>query len=150
MTGKFNTSSSAWDRPFSVGLGASRWLLVVLTAVHGAAVLAVCLAAIPALLAMVSGATVAAAGFRNLSLHATRSARNAITGVERDGRSRWWIVRADGRRQAIDSFSSIYVSAMVVILAIRCEGARRSEGVVICADATDRAPFLKLRRALLH
>lgn len=148
MTRKFGNSSSAWDRPLSVRLAASRRAGAVLVAVHGAAALAVCLAAIPTPVCAALAVAVVVAGMRNLRLHATRRARDAILELERDGAARWWIVRANGRRERIAGFSSVYLSTAAVILAIRCEDAIRSEGLVVCADATDSARFLQLRRAL--
>jgi hypothetical protein len=150
MTRNYSNSSPAWDRPFDVRIGRSRWFALVFCVLHGAAILAILVSATPVIAKIALTVIVVVAFGSGFVRHVCRSAGRAIVALSRDGQGRWWLTRVDGTVQRIDAMPSVFVSGVVVVLALRCSNCFRSEGIVICADGVEPATFLTLRRALVR
>lgn len=126
--------------PLNLSLRPSRFLALLFLAMHGAALAAALLAALPLWLGLVAAVLLAvSAGLGLLRLSGPRSIGALL--LRADGRLEW--TRRNGERgEAAVSAQSTVTAALVVLL---LQSASRSEALLILPDSLDSEALRSLR-----
>lgn len=139
-------SSSGSGPPIYLELRPSRRLVAALCLLHAAALLAVSLAALPAMVAAGIGAAVLFAFHRNLRLYALQDHPQAVVSLVWSMDGVYRLRLADGRSVAARRLDGGVVWSWLVVLPFRAE--RRRLTVVALPDNTAPDAFRRLRARL--
>lgn len=122
--------------------GRLAWMLAVM---HGLAVTVVLFVAIPLVAKIVLIAAIVAGGIRSVRRHALLLVASACTAIRLRAPGRCEIFRRDGTSLEGQILGGSYVLTGMIILRLRCNGSRRTTGVILMPDAVAPDAMRRLR-----